>query len=120
MTTWASEMTDYRDADGAVIPNVRRFVFDATSDSDGQFSIDLTALNLTSVLDVTCYCLGQSITPAANVANLLTAKAVSISNTAITGVLIKGNSLTVSIGLLLNTLIRGGAGINVRIVVAAY
>lgn len=120
MTTWASEMTDYRDADGAVIPSVRRFVFDAVTDADGQFTIDMTSLNLTSVLDVTCYCLGQAITPATNVSNILAARPVAISNTAITGVLVKGSSLTVSIGLLLNTLLRGGAGITVRIVVAAY
>lgn len=120
MTTWASEMTDYRDADGAVIPNVRRFVFDAVTDADGQFAVDMTSLSLTSALDVTCYCLGQTITPATNVANILAARPVAISNTAITGVLVKGNSLTVSIGLLLNTLLRGGAGITVRIVVAAY
>jgi len=120
MTTWASEMTEYRDSAGAALPNVRKYVFDVVSDADGQFAIDLTPLNLNYVCDVTCFCIGQALTPATNVANILIPRAVSITSTAITGVLVKGNSVTISIGLLLNTILRGGAGITVRVVVAAY
>lgn len=120
MTTWASEMTEYRDSSNNVIPSVRKYVMDAVTDADGQYSVDLAPLGLDTIVGVEAFILSQSITAATDVTTILTARTVEITNTLIKGVLIKGNSVTVSVGLVLKTLTRGGAGINVRLVVAAY
>jgi len=119
MTTWASEMTQYRDSNGDVMQGVKRYVFDAVTDADGQFTVDLSALSLTAVLEVSSYTVGQTLTAATDVTTILAAKAVEVTATTIKGVLIKGNSLTISVGLLLKTLQRGGSGVSVKVIVTA-
>lgn len=120
MTTWASEMTQYRDSNGDVIQGVRRYVFDAVTDADGQFSIDLSQLGLTYIIEVNSYAIGQTLSAATDVTTLLAARVVEVTASSIKGVLIKGNSVTISVGLLLKTLLRGGSGVAVRVVVTAY
>ena len=119
MTTWASEMTQYRDSNGDVMQGVRRYVFDAVTDVDGQFTVDLSALSLTAVLEVSSYTVGQTLTAATDVTTILTARAVEVTTTTVKGVLINGNSLTISVGILLKTLQRGGSGVSVKVIVTA-
>ena len=119
MTTWASEMTQYRDSNGDVIQGVRRYVFDAVTDADGQFTVDLSALGLAAVLEVSTYTVGQTLTAATDITTILAARAVEITTSAIKGVLVKGNSVTISVGLLLKTLQRGGSGVSVKVIVTA-
>jgi hypothetical protein len=117
MTTWASEMSGYQNADGTAITGVRRIVFDVVSDADGQFLADLTAFGVNQVLSVSAFAVGQTITPATDVVTLLSANIIDVTATTIKGVLIKGNSVTIAVGLLFKSLLRGAAGVTVRLVV---
>lgn len=120
MTTWASEMTEYRDSSGSVIPQVRKYVIDTVTDSDGQYSADLSQFGLTEILGVDAFILGQTINALTDASTVLIAKPVEVTSSLVKGVVIKGNSVTITVGLLLKTITRGGAGLNVRLVVAAY
>lgn len=117
MSTWASEMSQYRDSNGVIIDSVKKYVFDATTDADGQFSIDVSGLNITSILEVSSYVVGQTITPATDTANILLVKVVEVGNNTVKGVILKGNSFTTVLGVLVKSLLRGGIGINVKIVI---
>ena len=117
MTTWASEMSGYQNADGTAVTGVRRIVYDVATDADGQFLADLTSFGANQVLSVSAYVIGQTVTPATDVINILSAKVVDVTDTTIKGVLIKGNSITIAIGLLFKSLLRGPSGLTVRLVV---
>lgn len=117
MSTWASEMTGYQNSDGSAITGVRRIVFDVVTDADGQFLVDISQFSVNQVLAVSAYAVGQSLTPATDVINILSAKVVDVTTTTIKGVLVKGNSVTIAIGLLFKSLIRGSSGVSVKVVV---
>lgn len=117
MTTWASEMSSYRDMSNNVIPSVKRYVVDSITDNDGQFTVDISLLNLSSILEVQSYLINQFITPTTDTANILQAHIVEVSTNTIKGVILKGNSITISLGSLVKTLLRGGAGVSVRLVI---
>ena len=119
MTTWASEMSPYRDSDNQVIGNVKRYVFDVVTDNDGQFFVDLSPLNISEVIEVSSYLVGQIITPATDIVNVLNSRVIGVSNTSITGVIFKGNSITIALGVLFKSLIRGPAGITVKVTIVA-
>ncbi len=118
--TWQSESESYRDSNGNVMQGVKNYVFDATTDANGLFSVDASSLNLSNVLSARALTLGQSVTSSTNPSSLLIANVISISTTTITGVILKGVSLTVSVGASIDTVSKGGSGVSVRVIVTAF
>lgn len=117
---WHSELEgDNRDENNEAMANVTTFYFDRTTDANGEFSIDLTALDvdIEQVIEVQSFVLNQTLSPVDNIVDKLFSSVVEISTTTIKGVVGLGNSATITLGLLFNSLLRAGSGIDVKVIV---
>lgn len=117
---WHSELeSDNRDENNEAIANVTTFYFDRTTDVNGEFNIDLTLLDvdIEQVLEVQSFVLNQTLSPVDNIVDKLFSSVVEISTTTIKGVVGLGNSATITLGLLFNSLLRAGSGIDVKVIV---
>lgn len=117
---WHSELeSDNRDENNEAIANVTTFYFDRTTDVNGEFNIDLTLLDvdIEQVIEVQSFVLNQTLSPVDNIVDKLFSSVVEISTTTIKGVVGLGNSATITLGLLFNSLLRAGSGIDVKVIV---
>lgn len=117
---WHSELEgDNRDENNEAMANVTTFYFDRTTDANGEFNIDLTLLDvdIEQVLEVQSFVLNQTLSPVDNIVDKLFSSVVEISTTTIKGVVGLGNSATITLGLLFNSLLRAGSGIDVKVIV---
>lgn len=120
MSMWHSELEgENRDENNEAVFNVTTFYFDRTTDANGEFSIDLTALDvdIEQVLEVQSFVLNQTLSPVDNIVDKLFSSVVEITTTTVKGVVGLGNSATISLGLLFNSLVRAGSGIDVKVIV---
>jgi hypothetical protein len=120
MSMWHSELEgDNRDENNEAIANVTTFYFDRTTDVNGEFNIDLTLLDvdIEQVLEVQSFVLNQTLSPVDNIVDKLFSSVVEISTTTIKGVVGLGNSATITLGLLFDSLLRAGSGIDVKVIV---
>ena len=117
---WHSELEgDNRDENNEAVFNVTTFYFDRTTDANGEFSIDLTALDvdIEQVLEVQSFVVNQTLSPVDNIVDKLFSSVVEITTTTVKGVVGLSNSATFGLGLLFNSLLRGGSGIDVKVIV---
>jgi len=120
MSMWHSELEgDNRDENNEAMANVTTFYFDRTTDANGEFSIDLTALDvdIEKVIEVQSFVLNQTLSPVDNIVDKLFSSVVEVSTTTIKGLVGLGNSATITLGLLFNGLLRAGSGIDVKVIV---
>lgn len=120
MSMWHSELEgDNRDESNEAMANVTTFYFDRTTDANGEFNIDLTLLDvdIEQVIEVQSFVLNQTLSPVDNIVDKLFSSVVEISTTTIKGVVGLGNSATITLGLLFNSLLRAGSGVDVKVIV---
>lgn len=118
MATWLSEQQSSDvNGDGESLGNVVNIYVDAVTDADGMFVIDLTSFDYTiaEVIETKAVVLGQTLTAATDIVNVLSASVVEISTTSVKGVVKLGKSATFSLGQLFKSVKRAGSGINVKV-----
>lgn len=114
MSVWASS-NNRQDGNGDIINNVTEVFIDATTDVNGEISIDLTQLNFVEILDVSGNVLGQVLDTVVNVVDILSVLVVDITTTVVKAVVVLGQSLLIALGETSNSVQRAGAGKSVRI-----
>lgn len=117
MSVWASESSrDAQDTNGNKIKGMVEVYGDTTTDSNGEFQVDLTPFDLVEVLDATAVIVGQTLDAADNITDKLTTMVVEVSNTLVRGAAVKPTETNVAaLGTTVDSVVRGGAGNNVKV-----
>lgn len=107
-----------RNPNGTVIPNTTSVTGIVTTDSNGQFAMDLSAFNFTEIIEATAVVADQVFDALTDVTDLLQAVITSLDPTNVEGVIIQGTSSSVgALGQTVDSVNRGGAGRQVRMMV---
>lgn len=117
MSIWASESgRPAQNQNGDVIKGMVEIYGTDTTDSNGQFTINIQQFDLVEVLEVTAFIVGQTLTAADSIVDKLTATVIEVTNTVIKGVVTKPQLIDVTTGVgEIAPVQRGGQGNEVKI-----
>ena len=118
MSVWYSAAgRNTRQEDGTPIVRVGDIYINVITDASGMFTIELTNLGVEveEVLDFKGWVLNQTLTAATDVANILHVMIVEVTETAVKGVVVLGNSVTVALGQLIKPVKRAGSGVEAKV-----
>lgn len=117
MSMWESERRPAeQDSEGNQMEGVTEVYFDAVTDVNGEFSVDVSALDFVEILEVSGQIMDQTLSAVDDIVDKLTVNMVEITTVLVKGVIVKPVMIDVTVvGVSLAPIVRGGAGRAVKV-----
>ena len=114
MSVWYSEMGHTVETSDGTKTGTRTVIVNGTTGSQGEFSIDLTAYEISEIIDYSVKVVAGPIT---DILEMAFSSVTQITETLVAGVVAIGNQVTVSLGNLIKPIKRVGSGIQVQVTI---